>query len=445
MTITVVGSGAREHAALAAFLKSPQKPAVCVISDKKNPAMERLASGYAIISDLTDAKSIAEKAASFSSDFVFLGPESCIVAGTADELNSLGIPAIGPTKKLAQLEGSKGYTRALAQKHSVPGSPGFEYFTHTGGPIPEIKKQALHLFLERHTEGFVIKDDGLAGGKGVLVSGDHVSGVTDGIVAAEAALSRGAVVLEEKLIGPEFSLIFFTDGTTLSPCPVIADHKRALVGDAGPNTGGMGSYSDANHSLPFLEERDLQEAMDITEAMLKAAQEDTGETYRGILYGGFMACKDGVKLIEYNCRLGDPEAMNIFALLENDFVSVCQAIISGSLADTPLSFAEKASVVKYLVPAGYPLSSKVGAPIQCGTPPPPVELYLASVDEQNGETLTTTSRTAAVVACAPTLPEAEQLAEKATGCVSGPVSHRPDIATESLIGTRIELIRRIRG
>ena len=208
-------------------------------------------------------------------------------------------------------------------------------------------------FLKKLGDNYVVKYDGLAGGKGVKVSGDHLKNHHDAIEYCDNLIQKGSTFLiEEKFIGEEFSLMSFCDGTNIKHMPAVQDHKRAYDGDLGPNTGGMGSYSDQNLSLPFLKDSDIKEAQSINRETLKALKEHFKEDYKGILYGGFMATTNGIKLIEYNARFGDPEAMNVLSILKTDLVEICEHIINGSLDKIDIQFENKATVCKYAVPEG---------------------------------------------------------------------------------------------
>jgi len=291
---------------------------------------------------------------------------------------------------------------------------------------------------------FVVKADGLHGGKGVFVQGDHFETAEEGIEIAKKFIdSDGSVVVEEKFIGQEFSLMSFVDGKTVIDMPPIQDHKRAFVGDKGPNTGGMGSYN-APLNLPFLTKQDLAEAHEITVQTAAALKKELGEPYKGVMYGGFIAVKNGVRLIEYNARLGDPEAMNALSLLETDFVDVCQAIIDGTLGELDIWFSDKASVCKYVVPEGYPTSPKKGGKIEIGDLPEAVTYYLASVDQRDDGLYMLGSRAVAFVGIADTIEEAEALAQKGVESVKGPVFYREDIGTAALIQSRIDMMKTLR-
>jgi len=296
----------------------------------------------------------------------------------------------------------------------------------------------------------VLKPDGLTGGKGVLVQGEHFTTTEEAISRCEDILKEHPrVIIEERLDGEEFSLQCFCDGSTVIATPCVQDHKRRFPGDQGPNTGGMGSYSCPDHLLPFLQPEDVAMALDITQRVAAALRAETGSSYKGIMYGGFMITGRGVKLLEYNARFGDPEAMNVLPLLETDFAAVCQAIVAGTLASCPVAFAHQATVCKYAVPKGYglppghPDAASTSVPLTIGDVGR-ARLYFASVDKRGDTLYMTNSRAIGLVGIAPTLAEAEQIAEAAVSAISGPVDHRPDIGTESLIQKRIAHMQRIR-
>jgi len=227
--------------------------------------------------------------------------------------------------------------------------------------------------------------------------------------------------------------------------PAVQDHKRAYDGDKGPNTGGMGTYTDADHKLPFLSDSDLAAAEAINEMVAVALADDCGAPYQGILYGGFMATADGVRLIEYNARFGDPECLNLLALLETDFVAICRAIVNQALDALPVTFAAEASVCKYIVPEGYPDAPRSGDAVCLPAELPQcVSLYLGAVDQRAGELVSTGSRTVAVVATAATLAEAEAACEKAAAQIPGPFFHRKDIGTAALIAQRVQHMKSLR-
>jgi phosphoribosylamine--glycine ligase len=291
----------------------------------------------------------------------------------------------------------------------------------------------------------VVKADGLKGGKGVHVMGDHFETLEEGILYAKECVEKdGRVVIEEKLIGQEFSLMSFVDGENVIDMPPIQDHKRAYEDDTGPNTGGMGTYNYPEN-LPFLTEQDLKDAHEINVQTAKALKEELGEPYKGVLYGGFIAVKDGVRLIEYNVRLGDPEAMNALPLLETDFVDICQAMIKGTLDELDIKFSKKATVCKYAVPEGYPVNPVKGEHIKIGPVPEGVKVFYAAVNEDTEGLVMTGSRAVAFVGIADNIEEAEKLAQQGVESVEGPIFYRKDIGTQELIQKRIEMMSNLRA
>lgn len=373
-------------------------------------------------------------------DFVVCGPEEPLAAGEGIVnwlQREFGIPCIGPTKELAKLESSKSFTRLLLAKHGIPGNPKFKIFSDLSGIESYLKELG----------SFVVKPDGLTGGKGVKVFGEHLDSIEDAVLYCQEVFDEGhpSIVIEEKLDGEEFSLQSFCDGTHVVDMPVVQDHKRACPDDTGPNTGGMGSYSCENHSLPFLGRDDLRQASAINKLVAKALLKETGEPYKGILYGGFMVTRDGVRLIEYNARFGDPEALNVLSLLRTDFADVCEAIIQGTLEKLPISFQKLATVCKYVVPDGYPEHPVKNEQIDLSRVPQESEklkTFLAAVDKgDDGAYRLSGSRAIAFVGIGTNVAEAERIAESAASAVRGPVYHREDIGTSKLIAKRVAHMR----
>jgi phosphoribosylamine---glycine ligase len=246
-------------------------------------------------------------------------------------------------------------------------------------------------------------------------------------------------VLEEKAIGEEFTLQSFCDGRDIAPMPLVQDHKRAFEGDEGPNTGGMGSYSDADHLLPFVHRDEYQRAVEIVKKMI-AAMKAEGCPYKGVLYSQFMLTRDGPKVIEYNARFGDPEAMNVLTILSSDFTDLCQAIVGGHLDKAKVNFLNKATVCKYVVPKGYGMVSKAGLPIdvdEAAIEKEGARLYYAMVDEVNDRILTTSSRAIGVVGVDDTMEKAEMACERALKHVKGEAIYvRHDIGKKDIVQRR---------
>ncbi len=331
-TVLIVGSGAREHAIAVTLARSPQSPDLLCFSNAHNPGIERLCRRYATGS-MIDGAAIAAFAKEQMATLAVIGPEAPLAAGVADALWATDVPTVGPVQALARIESSKGFARNLLEKYGIPGNPKFRRFRQGLDESVESVLQKAEGYLRELGDQHVIKDDGLAGGKGVKVFGDHLQSMEESLAFCRELLEAGhPFVIEEKLEGEEFSLLSFSDGTTLRHMPPVQDHKRAFEGDRGPNTGGMGSYTSADGLLPFLTLPDVLEAQNINERTVAALREECGEPYRGVLYGGFMATRDGVRLIEYNARFGDPEALNLLTLLNTDLLSIFKAITDGTLA-----------------------------------------------------------------------------------------------------------------
>ena len=435
--ILIIGSGAREHAIAAALARSPQSPELLCFGGARNPGIAALTCAYAS-GNITDPAAVVAFAREHSSTLAIIGPEAPLAAGVADALWSAGIPTVGPTQSLARIESSKSFTRSLLDRHHISGNPIFQRFTSLDG---------VETLLDRLGDAHVIKDDGLAGGKGVKVFGDHLTSRAESLAFCNELLAAGhPFVIEEKLEGEEFSLLSFTDGTTLRHMPAVQDHKRAFNGDRGPNTGGMGSYTDTNGGLPFLTPDDIATARHTNEHVIAALHRDLNEPYRGILYGGFMATRNGVRLIEYNARFGDPECLNLLSLLESDLVAICRAIVSSTLYSLDVRFTPAATVCKYLVPEGYPDHPRKGDRVPVpATLPPATTVYLGSVDMQDNTLLSAGSRTLAVVSRGSSLSEAESLCELVLDGIRGPFFHRSDIGTSALIARRVDHMNSLRN
>ena len=444
--VLLLGSGAREHALALALKSSKEEIELFVFGSSLNPGLKSLAAVYQV-GNVTHNTAVLSFATTHKVDFAVIGPEAPLASGIVDVLEQIGIPAVGPAKNLAAVESSKSFARELLSEYKISGSPKFMVFQDLKGVEDWLN----------HLEGnFAIKQDGLASGKGVKVSGDHFKNISEGLVIIKNILESGTrVVIEEKLIGQEFSLMSFADGEHLLHLPPVQDHKRALSGDLGPNTGGMGSYSCADFSLPFLTADDLKEASRINEAVAVALKKKCGRGYKGVLYGGFMATKSGVKLIEYNARFGDPEAMNVLSLfpprtfpknLLADFLQVCIAIIDGGLDKIKLDLRKVATVCKYVVPAGYPdqpVKDKIIDVSQVDQKR--VKIFYAAVDQRADGLYLTGSRAAALVGIHEDLFEAERMVEEEIKKIKGPVFHREDIGTKELVEKKVRMMKELRS
>ena len=437
--ILLVGNGAREHALAEAISRSEEKPRLFSFMKTNNPGIASLSEKIKLGS-YADLEAITRFTAENKIEFAVIGPEDPLNNGVVDALEKIGIPSVGPTKSLARLETSKSFTRNLVKKYNIPGNPQFKVFNAIDG---------VEVFLNQ-LEGIVIKPDGLTGGKGVLVQGDHFATKEEALNLCKQILAESSsLIVEEKFDGEEFSLQCLCDGKTVVGTPLVQDHKRRFEGDKGPNTGGMGSYSLPDHSMPFLKPQDLQDGLEITRQIAAALLKETGSPYKGVMYGGFIATKNGVKLLEYNARFGDPEAMNILPLLKTDFVEICRHIVAGTLDKLKIEFEPKATVCKYVVPKGYglpadhPDAASSRAKIEVGDVGN-ARLYYSSVDKKEDGLYLSSSRAIGIVGIANTLEEARKIAEEGVKAVKGPVDYRTDIGTDALIQKRIEHMKKIR-
>ena len=438
--ILLVGNGAREHALAEAISRSEQKPRLFSFMKTNNPGIASLSEKIKLGS-YDDLGAITGFAAENKIELAVIGPEDPLNNGVVDALAKIGIPSVGPTKSLARLETSKSFTRNLVSKYNIPGNPQFKVFKTIDG---------VEAFLNE-LDGIVIKPDGLTGGKGVLVQGDHFATKEEALQLCLLILKESAsLIIEEKFDGEEFSLQCLCDGKTVVATPLVQDHKRRFEGDKGPNTGGMGSYSLPDHSMPFLKPQDLQDGLEITRQVAAALLKETGSPYKGIMYGGFIATKTGVKLLEYNARFGDPEAMNILPLLKTDFVEICRHIVAGTLDKIKIEFEHKATVCKYIVPKGYglpadhPDAASSKAKIEIGDVGK-ARLYYSSVDKKEDGLYLSSSRAIGIVGIADNLTDARKIAEEGVKAIKGPVAYRTDIGTDALIQKRIDHMKKIRN
>lgn len=439
MKSLLIGNGAREHAVAEEMAKGTE---LYAFMGARNPGIIKLAKGVEI-GKVTDPGPIIKYALHVQPDYIFIGPENPLAVGVGDKLNENGFKVVGPTRIAAQLESDKAFCRDLLENHVKEGYPKFKVCN-----TREDVLQAIDTF----DSEIVVKPAGLTGGKGVKVQGQQLKDLYEVREYALECVEKevggsSTVVLEEKIIGEEYSLQSFTDGKTVVPMPLVQDHKHALEGDKGLMTGGMGSYSDANHLLPFVTPKDLDESLRLMEKTVQALKEMTGTVFKGILYGGFMLTKDGPKILEYNVRFGDPEAMNVLPLLKDDFTSICMSILDENLKKA--EFENQASVCKYMAPKGYPASPQSGAEVSINEAEIEsfgAKLHYSSVDQKDDKLYTSTSRAFSITGYAPTLDEAEQIAQKAISTVQcDKLFYRKDIGTKELVQKRIDHMNEIRG
>jgi phosphoribosylamine--glycine ligase len=424
-TVLLVGGGGREHAIARAVA---DECALYACASVRNPGIRRMAEGFETI-DETDADAVADYATAVGADLAVIGPESALEAGVADALDDAGVYAFGPRAAEARLETDKAYQREFMEEAGIPGCPDYAVFEDI---------EAACEYIDEYDGDLAVKPAGLTGGKGVKVIGDQVTREEAKAYLRDSDYDR--VVLEERLVGEEFTIQAFVANGDLRTTPAVQDHKRAYEGDEGPNTGGMGSYTDTGRSLPFMAEGDHDAAVDVLEAVVDALPD-----YKGVLYGQFMLTDAGPKVVEFNARFGDPEAMNTLPVLATSFVDVLAAARDGDPLPA-LSFSGEATVCKYAVPDGYPTDPDAGAEIAVDEESVgDALLYYASVDERDGRLYTTTSRAFAVVGRGDSIAAAETQAEDALAAAGDRVRIRNDIGTADLVQRRIDHMDELRS
>ncbi len=437
MKILVVGSGAREHIIAKELSKNAE---VYTYMGRKNPGLAKVSTKYAV-NDESDFDAIIEFAKENDVDIAFIGPEAPLEKGIVDDLKAEGILSVGPAKQAAQIETNKAFMRQLFEDYQIPGSIKYGTFYDL---------EEAYEYIDSFDAPVVIKPIGLTGGKGVKIVGDQLVDNQEAKEYVKEIFDQKmggfeGVVIEELLIGEEYTIQAFVDGKNVLPMPAAQDHPHAFEGNKGPITGGMGSYSDKDFLLPFLTKEEYDASVEIMEKTVEAIAKEA-EPYKGILYGQFMLTPEGPKVIEYNARFGDPEAMNVLTLFDDDLASIAQKIVDGTL-DTA-NFQNKASVCKYVVPDKYPNTTANDTIIEIDEDKIKqldAEVFYAAVyADDNDDVRLTSSRAIAVLAMRDTIKEAEQACEEAIGYIKGEVYHRSDVATEELLNQKIEHMKEVR-
>jgi phosphoribosylamine--glycine ligase len=396
MNILIIGSGGREHALAWKCAQSPRVDEVLVAPGNAGTARESKVRNVPVSSDDTEA--LVRLAQTENVSLTIVGPEAPLVAGVVDRFNELGLPCFGPTAAAAQLEGSKAFTKDFLARHKIP-TADYQNFTELEPALAYIREQGAPI---------VIKADGLAAGKGVIVAmtlHEAEQAATDMLAGGSFGDAGARIVVEEFLEGEEASFIVITDGDTSLPMATSQDHKARDEGDTGPNTGGMGAYSPAPVVTPDIEARVMDEVIRPTLDGMKA----DGNPYLGFLYAGLMIMADGTpKVIEFNCRMGDPETQPIMARLKSDLVDICLSTLEGELQEREAVWDTRAALGVVMAAGGYPASYAKGKVITGleGTDSDTQKVFHAGTATDGDEVTTSGGRVLCVVGLGDTVAEA---------------------------------------
>ncbi|MCS7385455.1 MAG: phosphoribosylamine--glycine ligase [archaeon GB-1867-005] len=470
MKVMGVGGGAREHALAEAIARSSHEVRIYWVSELRNPGIYRLvkrSGGEYALARTIDAEKVAELADNWSVDVVVVGPEEPNFHGVPDEVERRGIPCIGAKRSVSIIEMSKAEMRRLQWKYDVPGKLLFRTYKSYAEALEDLQR-----FSETLTwlQNVALKPARQAGGKGVKVVEDlqaylhkekmefkerHIKWLEEYMRKYGDVDER--ILVEEKVWGPEYTLQCFVDGYTVVGMPLVQDNKHAYDFDIGPETGGMGSYTGRGRLLPFITLEEYERSLEIVKAMVRAVQDVTGEKYRGFIAGQMMLTEvEGPTLIEMYSRLGDPEAVNVLALLKTDIIDIFEAIIDGRLSKLKIEFSDEATVVKAIAPKGYPDFRSLAKGHEVSVDERLIKeagckLYWGSVHLQDdGRMITGGSRMLEILALAEDPPKASRRIDE---CLSlNPVKlldgwgifYRSDIGSAEMIQRRMAVAERVR-
>ncbi|AIF50873.1 phosphoribosylamine--glycine ligase [Pelosinus sp. UFO1] len=420
MNLLVIGSGGREHALVSKLKENNKVEKIYCIPG--NPGIAELAE--CVEMDSMDNNALTAFAAAHNIRLTVVGPEMPLSNGVVDAFKAKGLTCFGPTQAAARIESSKTFAKELMEKYDIPTAK-FAVFNHADKAKEYIKLQGAPV---------VVKADGLAAGKGVVVA----MTLEEALAAIDMIMSDGVfgqagsqVVIEEFLVGEEASILAFTDGKTIIPMVAAQDHKRVYDNDQGPNTGGMGAYAPAPVITPAIREQVLKE---ILEPTIKA-MESEGCPYSGCLYLGLIMTDDGPKVIEFNARFGDPETQVVLPLLESDLVTVMEACINGTLTDTTVAWKEEAAVCIVLAAGGYPADYRKGDSIHGIQDAQKQGAYVfhAGTTSRNGQVVTNGGRVLGVTATSKDILQAVGKAYKAVEKIKfNDMHYRSDIAHRAI-------------
>ena len=413
MKVLVVGSGGREHAIVEAISRSPK--ASKIYAAPGNAGIAALAECVAIKD--TDVEKLLEFAKANEIDLTVVGPEASLAVGIVDRFREEGLKIFGPTKAAAEIEASKDFAKRLMFKYDVP-TAAYETFTDFDAALAYVKKGTLPT---------VLKYDGLAAGKGVVIATTmEEAEATLRDMLLDTKFGEGRVVIEEFLTGEEFSLMCFVAGNKICAMPVAQDHKRAFDNDEGPNTGGMGAYTE----LPFVTEEDHAYAMESIMQRVADAMVAEGTPFTGVLYGGLMKTPNCIKVIEFNARFGDPETEVVLPRLKSDAIDVFMAVASNEQPEA--EWSEGATLGIVLASKGYPGDYAKGYAIRGMESVTESKIYHMGTAMKDGELVTNGGRVMIVVAEAATLREAQQKAEADVARIEcDNLFHRTDIGAKA--------------
>ncbi len=417
MKLLVVGGGGREHAIIRSLKKNPQVEEIFALPG--NGGIARDATCVPI--GATDIAGIVAFAQENAIDFAVVAPDDPLALGCVDRLHEVGIPCFGPNAAAARIEASKVFSKKLMKKYGIP-TASYEVFTDSASALDYLRTQNFPI---------VIKADGLALGKGVLIPTnwqEAEKAIHDMMEEKTFGASGNRVVIEEFLTGPEVSVLAFTDGTAIAPMVSSMDHKRAGDNDTGLNTGGMGTIAPN----PYYTEEIAQQCMQEIFLPTLAAMRAEGCPFKGCLYFGLMLTPNGPKVIEYNCRFGDPETQVVLPLLESDLLTVMMACENETLAQTPVKFSHRHACCLIKASAGYPGSYQKGFPLSF-TPEAAAHTFVAGAKLENGRLLTSGGRVTGTTAVADTLTDAIREAYRiAQGVQFDNAYQRSDIGQRAL-------------
>lgn len=423
MRILLIGGGGREHALAWKLVQSPNVEKLYAAPG--NPGMALLQKCECINLNVDDLEGVADYAEEKSIDLTVVGPEAPLVAGLADVFKRRGLPVFGPSKAAAQLEGSKAFSKELMEKYNIPTA-----FFKICEDI-----EAAKAYVEEKGAPIVVKADGLAAGKGVVVAmtkQEALDAIDDMMGDHKFGAAGARVVLEEYMEGEEASLLAFTDGKTVVPMIAAQDHKRVFDGDEGPNTGGMGTYAPAPVMTDILR-------LKATELVLKpvvAAMAKEGTPYQGCLYAGLMIKGDSVKVVEFNCRFGDPETQVVLPLLDGDLAEIMLACATGTLDKVEVAWHDKAAVCVVMASGGYPESYEKGKEITglaAAEEDKDVVVFHAGTKEADGKIVTSGGRVLGVTAVDASIKAARDRAYAAVEKIAFEKNfYRKDIAWRAL-------------